>query len=219
MKKILIVAVLTFFASIIAQHVKNIEELKNEALFEMPMEIANWRGRKVLMEDWVFESLQTPYAIMRDYRSAKDKKLNLAIVWYDDKEIAFHAPEACLGGVGNTVTAKRTYKLKILDHGEYDIGELIVNQNSRSQLVLYYFITDGFITPSQVKLRGEILKKRFQFKRTSAALVRIMADIEADPTETRQLLKTFLQVSFPVINDYTHTKNIIEQLHPPAAVM
>lgn len=211
MKKILIIVFLTVIASAIVQHVQNIERLENKALFEMPMKIDNWLGRKVLMGDWVFESLQTPYAIMRDYRSPEGKKLNLAVVWYDDKEVAFHAPEACLGGVGNTVKSKRKYKIQILGHGEYTIGELIVDQNSRSQLVLYYFINDGYITPSQVKLRAAILKKRFQFKRTSAALVRIMADIEADPAETRHFLETFLQASFPAINDYTHTKNIIEQ--------
>ena len=126
---------------------------------------------------WVFESLETPYAILRDYRSLDEEMVNLAIVWYDDKEVAFHAPEACLGGVGNKVKEKSVYHVKINGYQDYPIGKLLVEWNKVRLLVLYYFVNDSYITPNQAKLRTRILLKKLQFKRTSAAFVRLMMPI------------------------------------------
>ena len=157
---------------------------------------------------WVFESLETPYAILRDYRSLDEEMVNLAIVWYDDKEVAFHAPEACLGGVGNKVKEKSVYHVKINGYQDYPIGKLLVERNKVRLLVLYYFINDSYITPNQVKLRKRILLKRLQFKRTSAAFVRLMMPIIKNQEYTRKALERYLRDIFPIVMEYTDTEKI-----------
>ena len=164
-----IVVALTLLTSIAIFKVNNIEPIVNEKLFSFPMKIAQWTGEKITMEDWVFKSLETSYGILRDYHSPDGDTINLAITWYDDREIAFHAPEACLGGVGNTVREKTIYPVISGEDQNHQIGSLLVERNGLRSLVLYYFITDGYITPSQTELRTKILFKRMQFKRTSAA--------------------------------------------------
>jgi hypothetical protein len=106
MKKYLIVITLTLLTSIAIFKVRNIEPLINKKLFSFPMKIGQWTGKKITMEGWVFKSLETPYGILRDYHSPDGETVNLAITWYDDREVAFHAPEACLGGVGDKVKEK-----------------------------------------------------------------------------------------------------------------
>lgn len=212
MKKFFIVIVLTLLASIAVLSVHNAESLKNEKLFSFPLKIEQWSGNEIGMEDWVFESLETPYAILRDYRSPDWETVNLAITWYDDKEVAIHAPEACLGGVGNKVKEKNVEQIKINNSQDYQIGRLLVERNNQRLLVLYYFNNDGYITPSQTKLRTKILLKRLRFKRTSAAFVRLMMPINKSQEHTRAVLEEFLRATFPAVMEYTDTKSILQKL-------
>jgi EpsI family protein len=207
MKRIVILIILTALASAAVYAVAYSEPLKNERLFSFPLRIGNWSGRDIHMQKWVFESLETRYAIMRDYRSSGGKQVNLAITWYDDKEIAFHAPESCLGGVGNEVKGKTVKEIKMPDSKEREIGKLLIEKNGERSLVYYYFINDGYITPDQTKLRAKILLKRLRFKRTSAGFVRMMAPIISSEEGARAVLDKFLKETLPVVIDYTSTRS------------
>jgi len=207
-KKHITIILLTLAASLVVFRVHNAEPIKNEKLFSFPLQIGEWSGKDIPMEDWVFESLETPYGILRDYRSHDGEIVNLAITWYDDREVAFHAPEACLGGVGNKVKEKSIYHVKINGYQDYPIGKLLVERNKVRLLVLYYFINDSYITPNQVKLRKRILLKRLQFKRTSAAFVRLMMPIIKNQEYTRKVLERYLRDIFPIVMEYTDTEKI-----------
>jgi EpsI family protein len=211
-KKYLIVVLLTLLASIAVFKVHNAERLKNEKIFSFPLKIGEWSGKDIPMEEWVFESLATPYAILRNYRSLDGEIVNLAITWYDDKEVAFHAPEDCLGGVGNKVKEKSVYHVKVNGYQDYTIGKLLVEKSNVRSLVLYYFINDSYITPSQTKLRARILLKRLQFKRTSAAFVRLMMPIIKNQEYTREVLEKYLRAIFSFVIEYTDTTKIKLQL-------
>jgi len=169
------------------------------------MEIDQWTGRKITMESWVFKSLDTSYAILRDYRSPDGDIVNLAITWYDDREVAFHAPEACLGGVGDKVKEKTVYPILFEKDQNHQIGKLLVERNGQRSLVLYYFVNDGYVTPSQTELRIRVLLKRLRFKRTSAAFVRLMMPITKSREITRGILETYLKQTLPIIKEYTAT--------------
>ena len=205
MKKYLIVIVLTLLTSVAIFKVHNIEPLTNKKLFSFPMRIGQWTGQEIPMEDWVFKSLETPYGILRNYRSPDGETVNLAVTWYDDREVAFHAPEACLGGVGNKVKEKTIYPVIFDKDHNHQIGKLLVERNNNRSLVLYYFINDGYVTPSQTKLRTRILLKRLRFKRTSAAFVRLMMPITKSREHTKEVLEKYLRDIFPYIIEYTHT--------------
>ena len=204
-KKYLIVITLTIITSIAIFKVHNIEPLINKKLFSFPMEIDQWTGRKITMESWVFKSLDTSYAILRDYRSPDGDIVNLAITWYDDREVAFHAPEACLGGVGDKVKEKTVYPILFEKDQNHQIGKLLVERNGQRSLVLYYFVNDGYVTPSQTELRIRVLLKRLRFKRTSAAFVRLMMPITKSREITRGILETYLKQTLPIIKEYTAT--------------
>ena len=206
LKKYLVVIALTLITSIVISKVHSIEALKNEKLFTFPLKIGQWSAKEIPMENWVFESLETPYAILRDYYSPNGDKVNLAIVWYDDKEVAFHAPEACLGGVGNKVKEKTDYQLRIDNSKNYRIGELHVERNNQKFLVLYYFISDGYVTQKQVELRTRILLRRLTMNRTSAALIRLMMPVGKDHRHARVTLQAFLKGTSALINEYTKTE-------------
>jgi len=207
-KRILIIAVLTLAATGVINHVVNISPLKNEDLFKFPQKIGKWHGKNIPMENRIFESLETPYAILRNYHSAKGEKINLAIVWYDDKEIAFHSAASCLGSSGDKVKEDGPYEINLADNKSINIARLITNKFNVTNLVLYYYVNDGFITGSQVTLRWNVIKQKLYFKRTSAAFVRMMMKINKNRENTMKILEDFLKISLPIVVEYTHTDNL-----------
>ena len=212
MKRLLILVILTGITSAAVLAVRHNEPLKNERLFSFPLQIGKWSGRDIPMENWVFESLETRYAIMRDYRSSAGDAVNLAITWYDDKEVAFHAPESCLGGVGNEVKEKTAQKIGMPNSQEESIGRLLVEKGGQKSLVLYYFINDGYITPDQTKLRAMIMLRRLQFKRTSAGFIRLMTPVVSSEEHAAAVLGEFLEETLGLVTDYTSTQSAKERV-------
>ena len=149
----LAVTILTLFTALIIFRIENLESIKNELLFKFPIKIGNWIGHDIPMEKWVFESLETKYAILKNYSKSNGDIVNLAIVWYDDREIAFHNPDSCLGGIGADVKEDKKYILKLSDNKEFNIRRIIGENGNSKIFVLYYYISDGFVTGEQRILR------------------------------------------------------------------
>lgn len=199
----LIVIIITAFAAALVIWADRISAIENKKFYDFPLVIGQWYGRQVPMEDYVYQSLETNYALLRNYSSPHYLlPVNLSIVWFDDRNISFHAPEACLGGVGNLVKTKGTTRVS-LGH-ERDVGKLVVEQNGMRQVVIYFFDEDGYITMSQSALRLRVLMKRLRFKRSSVSFIRIMAPIAGSETETMSAIQAFLQEMYPLVPDYLY---------------
>ena len=185
--------------------VRSAASLRNDKLFAFPLHLGKWSGKDIPMEDWVFESLETPYAILRDYSSPEGEKVNLTIVWYDDKEIAFHDPEACLRGVGRTLKQNAKQRFNFGGSQQYQINSFITETEGQRSAVFYFFISDGYITANQVELRIRICLERLRLQRTSAALVRMMTPVIKGPEHASEVLLGFLGDALDTIMRYTAT--------------
>jgi EpsI family protein len=205
----LIVIAFTASAAVMVIWANRIAPIENKRFYDFPMLIGQWHGQEIPMGDYVYKSLETKYALLRNYVSSNERlPVNLSIVWFDDKNIAFHAPEACLGGVGNYVKIKTTTPIS-LDR-QYNVGKLIVEQNGMRQIVLYFYDEDGFITMSQSALRLRVLLKRFQFKRSSVSFIRLMIPENDNEAEAMHVLQEFVKTLYPFIPYYTYTDKIAE---------
>jgi EpsI family protein len=207
-RRCLVVGLITTIAAVAVYQVKSIESLENRRLANFPNVIEGWSGRDIPLEPWVLESLETPYAIMREYRSLQGHTVNLAIVWYDDKEIAFHSPDDCLGGYGNHVKSMSEHVIHTGSTEPLRVGRIVAERSSEQLLVLYYFINDGFVTPSQMELRRRVLWQRMALKRSSAAFVRVMIPAGKDLAIVQTVLENFVISTLPSIDDATHTNKI-----------
>lgn len=202
-KRIIFISFITATAAFIVLYFNQMEPIKNEQLFEFPLQIGQWNGVDVPMEDRIFESLETPYAILKNYTNDQNIKINFVIVWYDDKEIAFHSAAACLGGLGDRVKEDTTYNFQ-LDNGQnINVGRIVTEKFLSQYLVLYYYINDGYITGNQIDLRRNVIKKRLMFQRTSAAFVRIMMPVTGSQENSEQLIEDFLELTLPLVDKYT----------------
>ncbi len=205
---ILITIILTCAAAVLVHKVNTLDPIKNEKFFHFPLSLDGWQGSEESMSEWVYQGLETSYVFLRNYSSSREKlPVNLSLVWFDDKNYAFHAPEACM----SSITRKReTEIIRIGKLGDHEVVKMIVEVNDQKQLLLYFFDVDGFITTRQSEIRLESLKKRLQFKRTSATFVRIMAPIENDDqSETMKVLLRFLDDIYTVLPNYTYTDRVL----------
>lgn len=179
--------------------------LENARFFDFPMTVDGWKGENIPMSDYVYKGIETKYLFLRNYTSKEfAQPVNLSVVWFDDRNLAFHTPESCLGGVGISVADKDTVKMNI-NGREYNIARMIVDLDGRKELVLYYFDVDGKITTSSSMIRVHTLLRRLSFKRSSASFVRLMAAIEPDEKKTMDELNVFLKSIAPILPSYTHT--------------
>lgn len=185
--------------------------LENRKFFDFPMVIDGWKGEEVPMAGYVYQSLETKYSFLRNYRSDRYSiPVNLSLVWFDDRMVAFHAPEACLGGVGINIVEKDSMNIR-LNGRDYEINRLIANYNNSKHIVLYFFDVEGEITTSQSVIRLNILKRRLQFKRASATFVRIMAPLEGNEEKITKEMLNFLDSIYPLLPSYTYTDTITDK--------
>lgn len=198
--------IITAITAGIVHAVKSTEPLANDRLLEFPLTIGQWEGREVQMSDYVYESLGTRYVFLRNYSSpVSPHPVNLSVVWADDTRLhAFHAPEECLGGVGNTVKEMGTQKI-MLDR-EYEVGKLISENNGQRSVVLFYYDVDGLKTISHKGIRMKILGKRIRLQRANASFIRLMAPISQDEKVTTDALIAFLREIHPILPDYINLK-------------
>jgi EpsI family protein len=207
--KYLTVITLTLLCSLIVHRVETAQPIRNDKFFSFPLTIGDWTGKEVAMSEYVYQGIETPYLFLRNYYSPQHHiPVNLSMVWFDDRNIAFHAPEACMGGFGNQVVEK-SMKQVILHGNEYQLDTLIVQMPGQDkQLVWYFFDVDGYITTSQTDIRLHVLKKRLLGKRASASFIRLMAPYTDDPAQTEQTLAAFLEFLLPLVPQYTYTEMI-----------
>ncbi len=202
-----VVIVLTLVTACLVAVVDRVKPLRNERLFDFPMTIGQWSGRDIPMADYVYRGIETPYLILRDYTSQRDgSRVNLSIVWFDDTNIAFHAPEACLGGISQEVKEEGLVRMTL--GREYDMKKFVTNLSGTDYLVIYFFDVDGHITTSQSGIRWYVMLKRLVFRRASASFVRVMAPVVEGEKQTMDLLIGFLRDIHGLIPEYTYTDRV-----------
>jgi len=205
----LITIALTTVAAVLVLAVNNARPFPNSRFFDFPLVIGDWKGRDIQMSDYVYQLIETRYLFLRDYQSPRyDEPVNLSIVWFDDTDIAFHAPEACLGGVGHKVKEKTTAIVNI-NGSDHTLGKLAVgNADGSNTIVLYYFDVDGYWTTSQADIRLHILGKRLLFKRASASFIRLMAPVATSEEDAIAMIRDFLETAVPAMPHYLHTEHV-----------
>ena len=200
------VIVLTLLAAALVWALDRTEPLKNARFSEFPLVIGDWQGRDIPISEYVYMGIETPYLLLRDYSSPRyDHAVNLSIVWFEDTNIAFHAPETCLGGVSNEVKGRGVVRVRpVKDH---DLNKFIADINGTDYLVLYFFDADGHITTSQSAIRMRVLLKRLLLSRASASFIRVMAPVGQSEEKTMTSLVDFLGDLYPLVPGYMYTES------------
>lgn len=204
-----LVILLTFLTAGLVAAANRVEPIKNTRFFSFPLAAGDWKGSEIPMDAYVYRGIETPYLFLREYSSPRyEVPVSLAVVWFDDTNLAFHTPKACLGGVSDEVK-EDGFTTITLKGREHRIGRIVANMGGTDQLALYFFDVDGRITTSQSGIRMSVLVKRLRLKRGSASFVRVMMPVASTREKAQAQLDDFIQAIYPVLPDYTYTEKVL----------
>jgi len=201
-----IIVVVTAVAALLTMQVSSVDRIENRDFFQFPLEVGRWQGREQALSQWAYDALETPYVFVRDYaRPGSPDPVNLSLVWFDDTNVAFHAPEACMS---SKIRAAETARVTFDASGEHEVKKLLVELGTIRYIMLYFFDVEGYVTTSQARIRLKLLANRLQFRRSAATFIRVMAPLKGDGHETIEELQVFLRDFMPVIREHTQVAHI-----------
>jgi len=170
----------------------------------LPIEFGNWKGVDYELDESVYDILETPFIIHRNY-SNQNSDVLLSVVSYPNAKVDFHKPESCLGGKGIEIKKSFTSISLNYDKNNFSIPivELTRQSISNNMLVFYFFKTDDIVENSLLEARLQIIKNRLIKGSTSNMLVRVSTTIKNDNyKQASKTLRQFLNDLYPSLDTY-----------------
>ena len=162
----------------------------------IPMQIGKWKGQDVSLDETVYEILETKAIIHRNYINDDNNSVLLSIVHYHDTKVDFHAPEACLGGLGLSTT-KSKKKLSVQGKKNkkisLEVAELLSKNNDRQLLSFYFYKSGNFLGQNYIKLRLMVATNRLAQQDSSGSLIRISTTLNKSKDDASHILQKFLK--------------------------
>ncbi len=173
----------------------------------LPMQIGQWTGTDVPIEQYALDVLGKGVFLQRDYmpagtppltgapasdtqalpaRAADQPGVNLFIGYFPTQRTgqAIHSPQNCLPGAGWTFTSKGTTTLVGASGNPATVGEYLITNGDRRDEVLYWYRSHGRSIASDYLAKWYMLSDSIRIHRTDAALVRVVTPLM--PGETQQ---------------------------------
>ncbi len=200
---ILMLAATTCIVSALQYNSSQDAESGRATLQSIPLQIGEWQGFDMPLDEKVYEILETRAIIHRNYVNRKGETVLLSIVHYHDTKVDFHAPAACLGGRGEH-TEKYTKNVMISSaRNPYnlEIAEILAS-NANGKSVSYYFYKAGtFMGQNYFKMRLHLAKNSLSRGDKSGSLIRFSGYLgnEDDQQKIEKLIESFMQTIIPAI--------------------
>ncbi|MFH1777555.1 MAG: exosortase C-terminal domain/associated protein EpsI [Candidatus Omnitrophota bacterium] len=200
--RFIIVVIILAITSIVINIVRTPVPVMGNRLDKMPMAINGWQGVDVLIEERVYEILQTRNVLIRDYANIKDqRKINVQIVYSPDNRKVAHPPEVCMIGSGSEIVEKEITNFEISGR-RIEANKLVLSHGSSKSIMLYFYLTGNTLTANYYKQQMKIVINKLRGKDTGTAMVKITAVITIDEGNTIKSLKAFLSDLLPILPQY-----------------
>jgi len=144
-------------------------------LQSFPMQVGKWAGRDFLLDEMVYEILETRAIIHRSYTADNGDNVFLSVVHYHDTKVDFHAPESCIGGRGNK-TVKTTKRITLTSDNQkkiLSVARMITTRDTGQTLTYYFFKAGQFMGSNYIKMRLNIAANKLSRNNARASLIRI----------------------------------------------
>ncbi len=167
----------------------------------IPLEIGNWVGRSMEVDEKTKRVLGTEDMIMRIYHRRKDV-VNLAVIFSMGKRKVTHPPEQCYAA-GGTEIEDIAYDSFVTEAGRKINGRrLVLMGRGGRQAVLYWYRVGDVNTGNFLRQQAQVILSNLLMRSgTRVALIRLSTYI-GSPDEEKQgmtRLKDFARAAFPEI--------------------
>ena len=167
----------------------------------LPMQIGDWSGESVPLEETVERILQADFNLQRVYTHPDRMEPIWLYVGYYGTERGGrpeHTPHQCYPSAGWRIESETTREID----GGPRANEWIVTQAGSRQLVMFWyqsFRRDGMLDNLELSL--DHLAGRLSEGRADGSLVRISTPMSPDPDTARRRLEEFARALGPLLAD------------------
>lgn len=158
---------------------RDVELPERRDFLAFPLQIGDWHGKRVPLEQMYLEELRLTDYLQANYRHSSGQWGNVYVAYYDDQVSgrSVHSPRTCLPGGGWEMQAFSTVELPD-DTGELvPVNRVVIGKGIRRQLVYYWFEQRGEKVASELLVKYLLLKDSLLEARTDGALVRLITPI------------------------------------------
>lgn len=200
----IIIAVIAGLVNFIEYDTRYKSEDAIQTISKIPIKLGMWQGSNVFLAENVYDILETRAIIHRSYEF-ESQRVFLSLVYYPETKVDFHAPEACLGGIGKKI--KKTSKsIAFINGGEkvsLDLNQLVYNDGMNEELVYYFYKAGSFMGKSYIRLRLKLAANKLSGNGAAGALIRISTpDKKMGRTVAPDRLKGFIRDLYPYLTKH-----------------
>jgi EpsI family protein len=173
-------------------------------LGKLPLQIGDWTGRDLPMDERVIRATDTDDLVNRCYERSGSREAVSFFVAYGVRlrDLAPHRPEVCYPGAGWTLDENRTIDLKAVDGSTLPCRILRFHRGgleSERIIVLNYYIVDGHYCPDVALLRSRVWRTNGGAK--YSAQVQITCPYGAFQDAPGESVRTFAADSAPAVRE------------------
>jgi EpsI family protein len=173
---------------------------------DMPMNIGDWSGRNVPVEQIYINQLQMEDWLSASYtRDAQTSPVDLWVAYYANqrKGASAHSPRSCLPGGGWRIDELRTRTIDDVPGlaGSLDVNRMEISYGQQRMLVYYWFKQRERHVTSEYVVKWYLFWDAFTRNRTDGALIRLSVPLAQgeDMAAADATLTQFLRDSYPDI--------------------
>ena len=175
-------------------------------LGEFPTEIGEWKGKKGVLPKRFLDALDLSEYVLIDYIDSKGRPINFYVAYYESqrKGESIHSPATCLRGSGWIFEKAGSNIIDVPGVGQIKVRAATLVKNREKQLVYYWFQKGERVIDNVWALKWYVFWDALTRRRTDGALVRIIASVMPDETETaaKKRLDEFVKEVVPVLYEY-----------------
>ena len=144
-------------------------------LGSLPYQVEAWQGREAAaLDDETVRLLGADAFLNRSYSDVATSPIGLYVAYYSQPRpgVSLHSPLNCLPGTG-----WETLDVATRDVGPGQARRLVVRKNRDRAVVLYWYAIHGRVLASEVVSKAWLLHDSVRYRRSDAALVRIVVPV------------------------------------------
>lgn len=172
-------------------------------LEQMPMRMGPFQGTAEFFDPAILPGLGVDDYVLRRYRDPQGSSIWLYVGYYVSQRLSdrVHSPQVCLPGAGWYIVENRPHPVRI---GERTVvvNKAVVQKGEARQLVLYWYDIQGRIVARDGEASRVLAWGALTRRRSDEALVRLNSPIAGSVEETLARQTAFLQLAFPVLEQY-----------------
>jgi exosortase D (VPLPA-CTERM-specific) len=178
----MLVALVLLAASASIAHSVNFREKvpANRPFAQFPLQLSNWQGVRVAMQQEYLDVLKFDDYLMMDYRNPAGQTVSFYTAYYGSqaKGESIHSPATCLPGNGWIFEESGTVGIPLAaGAGTIRVNRAFMQKTGVKELTYYWFPQHGRVLTSLSQLKLSTFWSALTSRRTDAALVRIITPV------------------------------------------